>query len=219
MTNKAPHAAKTRTPKPKKESTQQQVPDLTTHPAVKAILGGSLIDSVTAVFTAFGWAEEEIADAQSEHPAHADRLWHASILLRPTHKLLYREPLYRPHAREILARVIARQDTRLATAAECLVACSELSLVAPLTSSAAGLFSRMWRLVGCPDIDGAAEHYEELHASTIDELETETRTRLRDDSRKLPRRIEHCQGCPEWEEPEEQLTLALPGGGLRPATA
>lgn len=181
--------------------------DLTKHPLVREVIGGPVIDTVLATFQALEWAEEEIETAQHEHPQHADRLWHSSKLLCPTHDLMRQEFLYRSHVREILAGVRAGGDTRAGTAVECVIACSESSLVAPLNTAGGGLYFRMWRLAGLPEIDSDSGHYEAMCASTIDELEAQLRKRLKHDSRELPRRIEHCPGCPGWHDTGEQLTL------------
>lgn len=195
------HAAKPREPKPAGL-------DLAQHPLVREVIGAPVIDTVLATFQALEWAEEEIETTQREHPQHTDRLWHASKLLCPTHELMRREFLYRSHVRELLARVLAGGDTRAGTAVECVLACSETSLAASLNAAGGGLYVRMWRLAGLPAIDSDSGHYEAMCASTIDELEAQLRKRLKRDSRRLPRRIEHCPGCPEWHAEGEQLTLS-----------
>lgn len=203
-----PRAAKPRARKPQPKRAQRR-PDLTDNPQVRAILGGPVIDTVFATLTAIDRADEEIARAQREHPEHADRLWHSCKLMRPTHPLLYREQLHRAHVRELLARVVAGGDTRPGTAAECLIACCQTSLQAPLNTAAHGLYLRMWRLAGLPEIDPDGEHYEARYGPSIDELDHLARGRLRVPSRQLPKRIEHCPGCPDWRGTTEQLTLAL----------
>ncbi len=157
MATKPRRAAKTRARKPKKSSTPT-VPDLTKHPQVRAILGDSFLATFNNTMQAIEWGEEEIAAAMRAQPEHADRIWHSFKLLTPTHKMLFTEFVYRSHARELLARVVAGGDTRLGTAAECCVACSEMSLVGPLNVSSSGLYWRMWRLASFPEIHGRGEH-------------------------------------------------------------
>jgi hypothetical protein len=222
MTGTKPRAAKPAARKRKTRRTRATptVPDLAAHPEVRELLGGSFMDTFNSTMQTIEWGEEEIAAAMREEPDHADRIWHSFKLLKPTHKLLFTDFIYRSHARELLTRVVARRDTRFATTAECCVACAEMSEITPLNATAAGLYSRVWRLAGFPEIDTRGEHHEALRGREIDDLEAALRTRLKDDARKLPRRIEHCRGCPEWREPHEQLTLTqspnreLEGGPL-----
>lgn len=143
------------------------------------------------------WAEEEIAAAQLRHPARADEIWHSFALLTPFHERMSSELVYRAYCREILERVAANHDTRPATAIEVVLALLEVSLAAPLNTAAAGLYFRMWKAAGMPEIDPeghAADltHYEAIEGSRIDEYEAETRRRVRRDDRTLPKRITCC---------------------------
>lgn len=141
-----------------------------------------------SLLEAMAWAEEEIGAAAQRHPCAADRIWNSFALLRPTHPLLYNEMLHRAHCAELLDRVARGDDTRPATAAECCAAMAEVSLQAPLRTSAVGLYIRMWRQAGLPPVDLAGEHYEALDGSLIDDNEAWLRAKLRQPSRVLPDR-------------------------------
>lgn len=144
--------------------------------------------ALDSLFRAMQWAEDEIDAAQHRHGAVADRIWGSFGLLRPTHELMRTEPVYRAHCRELLDRVACGQDTRPGTAAECCIALREISLRVPLRTSAAGLYTRMWRLAQLPpaDLTNNSEHYEALEGSQIDEHVAWLRAKLRQDWRVLP---------------------------------
>jgi hypothetical protein len=133
------------------------------------------------------WAEQEIRAAQRRHPQAADRIEQGMPLLCPTFALMDNDRVYRAHCRELLDRLAQGRDTRPGTAAECCLALCEVSQRAPLTSTAAGLYARMWTSAGLPPIElaEAGPHYEALHASTIDEHEAWLRRHLRQDWRIL----------------------------------
>jgi hypothetical protein len=127
------------------------------------------------------WAEEEIASTQRRYPACADRLWQSFTLLAPTDPLMDVEATYRAHCREVLERVAHGEDTQPGTAAECCIALCEISLRTPLNTSAAGLYTRMWRLAGMPSdhLSQVSEHYEALNGPQIDDYERMLRRKLR----------------------------------------
>jgi hypothetical protein len=108
------------------------------------------------------------------------------------------EMVYRAHCREILARVVACEDTRPGTAAECCCACCETSQVAPLNLAGVGLYLRMWKAAGFPEIDTRGEHYEAITRDAIDAYEQSIRKNLAVDSRQLPDVLEHVPGCPGY---------------------
>ena len=89
--------------------------------------------------------------------------------------------MYRSHCRELLDRVAAGEDTRPGTTAECWGALRETSLRVPLSTSAAGLYARTWRLAQLPpgELADASGHYEALQGPLIDEHEAWLRTKLR----------------------------------------
>jgi len=137
--------------------------------------------SLTGIFTQMDIAEDEIEKAAKQHPDHGDLLYHAFALLTPTHPLMATEFVYRSHCAELLARAVAGQDTRPGTAAEICCACSEASQVAPMRTSAAGLYARMWARA-FPDqpvmLEDQREHYEALEGAEIDRLAAESARRL-----------------------------------------
>lgn len=111
------------------------------------------------------WAESEIDAAITRHPAQGDLLYHGFGLLIPTHRLMATEFVSRSHYRELLDRLATGQDTRPGTAAEVCCACCEASLVAPLNSTAAGLYFRMWESAfpDKPPVTDRTRHHEALH--------------------------------------------------------
>lgn len=142
------------------------------------VLGGGLMGELAGIFERMEWAEEEVARARKRHPAASDRIWHSFSLLTPTHDLMSTEFVYRSHCRELLDRVAAGQDTRPGTAAEVCAACSESSLLAPLTETGAGLYARMW-MQAFPQHrhvwGDQAPHYESLRGTLIDDAERDMR--------------------------------------------
>lgn len=126
-------------------------------------------------------AEEEIRAAQKRHPDRRDQAYHSFGLLVPTHDRMATEFVYRSHARELLERVAASEDTRLGTAAEACCTLADVARATPFRSSAAGLYMRMWRLAGFPTIeefDRAGQHHEALESEVIDDHESQLRRRL-----------------------------------------
>jgi hypothetical protein len=145
--------------------------------------------SLAPLFDGMEWADDEIRLASLRHPDQADRLYHAFALLRPTHDRMSTEFVYRAHARELLNRVAVGGDTRPGTNVEVVCALMATSMLAPLRSSAVGLYMRLWQAAGLPDIgEGFAEdarHHEALEASTIDDHEAFARGKLADPARRL----------------------------------
>lgn len=149
-----------------------------------------------AVFEQMHWAEDEIARAQARHPEHADTLFHSFALLRSAaSKRMSVEAVYRAHAREILERVAAGEDTRPGTAVEVVIGLLAAASTAPLSHEGFGLCARLWLTAGLPghdDFTDRHEHIEALHAGRIDTEETAARRACRDDTR-TPRPID-CDG-------------------------
>ncbi len=179
-------------------------------PVMQDLLGG-----LHDLFDCMDWAEAEIAAAQQLHPAAADRIHHAFSLLTPRHRRMSTEFVYRSHCQELLGRVARGEDTRPGTAAEACCAMLDTSQRAPLRSSAAGLYMRMWALAGFPDIEGFAEaggHHEALEKDVIDDHEKFLRHKLAVEDRRLPADIT-CRGQHHGEavgcvyNKPEQLTL------------
>lgn len=126
------------------------------------------------------WAESEIDAAITRHPTQGDLLYHGFRLLRPTHQLMATEFVSRSHYRELLDRLATGMDTRPGTAAEVCCACRDASLAAPLSSTAAGLYYRMWESAfpDMPPVTDLAQHHEALEGSSIDALEAASRRAL-----------------------------------------
>lgn len=137
-------------------------------------------DLIGATLEQMEWAESEIVAAIARHPAQSDLLYHGFGLLVPTHDFMATEFVSRSHYRELLDRLAAGQDTRPGTAAEVVCACAEASLVAPLSSTAAGLYFRMWESAfpDRPLITDLGQHHEALESSSIDALEVTSRRAL-----------------------------------------
>lgn len=174
----------------------QGLSDLATHPDLRAVIGDSFIDAFDSTMTIIGWSEEHIEAMCRSHPEHADRIWHSFKLLKPTDDLMETEMVYRSHCTEILKRVIAHEDTRPGTAAECCIACCETSQLAPLTPAGTGLYLRVWDKAGFPGMGLAREPYETIRGAMIDEHEQLMRRKLAKDWRTLPKPIKHTAGCP-----------------------
>ncbi|MFC4628020.1 hypothetical protein ACFO6V_07240 [Promicromonospora alba] len=126
------------------------------------------------------WAESEIDAAITRHPDQGDLLYHGFELLRPTHPLMATEFVSRSHYRELLDRLATGMDTRPGTAAEVCCACRDASLAAPLNSTAAGLYFRMWESAfpDMPPVTDRTQHHEALEGSSIDALEATSRRTL-----------------------------------------
>lgn len=159
----------------------------TTAADIVAEVGGLLAEA----FEMVEWAESEIAQAQKRHPDQADTLFHSFSLLSVRDGLQPRigtEIVYRAHARELLERVAAGQDTRPGTAAEVVIGLLAAATHTPLTHEGFGLCSRMWEAAGLPDVDGLSNtlgHYEAISGARLDDEERNARHACRDASRKL----------------------------------
>jgi hypothetical protein len=174
----------------------QALSDLASHPDLRAVIGETFIDAFESAKSIIEWGEDHIEAMCRAHPEHADRIWHSFTLLRPTDDLMGTEMVYRSHCTEILERVIAHEDTRPGTAAECCIACCETSQLAPLTPAGTGLYLRVWAKAGFPGMGLAREPYEAIRGAVIDEHEQVMRRKLKQDWRTLPKVIEHSPGCP-----------------------
>lgn len=185
----------------------------------------SLLDSfrriealVELAFAQASWADDEVAHAIDDHPAHRDSLWHAKSLLTPTADIMRTEFVYRSHCRQLLARVVSQGDTRLPTDAEIAAACSETSLHAPLSPGGATVYMRAFARA-FPDkadvLSDQAESYEVVGGTSADALERRLRKQLMVPERTLAK--VSCSGR-HGDEPAprcrfftpEQLHLDLP---------
>ena len=156
----------------------------------------SVIGQLGILFEQMDWAEDEIEQARQLRPQDSDALFHSFRLLTPTHKNMHTEFVYRSHCRELLDRVSHRSDTRPATWAEIVCACSETSQVAPMTEAGFGTYARAWNQAGFPvpfpDLPGILQHVEALHHDGIDELTDLMRRKLTARERTLAG--EECSG-------------------------
>lgn len=92
------------------------------------------------------------------------------------------------HCAELLHYVALGADTRPGTAAEIYCTCSDVSHETPMKSAAIGLYVSMWHVAGLPHHDVFGDcysHVEALNGSRIDDLEHDSRYRLRCDDRHL----------------------------------
>ncbi|MFD3427410.1 hypothetical protein [Nocardia fluminea] len=151
---------------------------------------------VTTTLTQQDWAEDEIRRAQQRHPDVADVLHHSFSLLTATHERMTTEFIYRAHARELIERVATGVLTKPGTSVEVVLLLMRASLVTPLNTTAFGLYLRMWRRAGLPDLGGPIEdldgHYEAINASGIDDFEAIARRKLAKPSRVLTLVV--CEG-------------------------
>lgn len=159
--------------------------------ALRAILGGPLTSVLGGAFRKMEIAEEEIAEAKSRWPQHAERIHRAFRLLCPSEALTSAaEKLYRRHCQETLERIAAGEDTRTATRAELASVLSEMSLAAPLDRSATLLYWRTFTALFPKDAEElrsgigpvAADAYDETCAK---DLERKLRKKLRVPTRVL----------------------------------
>lgn len=154
----------------------------TIEPLLHSLTGAEFTTTLISTLTQAEWAEDEIDQAQQRHPDVADVLFHGFSLLAATHQRMSTKFVYRAHARELLERVAAGQSTKPGTAVEVALLLMQISLATPLNTTAFGLYLRMWRQAGLPDlgepVKGFDEHYEAIAASGIDEFEALARRRL-----------------------------------------
>ncbi|MFE7723280.1 hypothetical protein ACFU44_30090 [Nocardia rhizosphaerihabitans] len=161
----------------------------TIEPRLRNLLGAESTMTLLTTFAQQDWADDEITRAQERHPDVADVLYHGFSLLTATHERMSTEFVYRAHARELLERVAAGQSTKPATAVEVALSLMQISLATPLNTTAFGLYLRMWRQAGLPDVGGTVtdvdDHYEAIAARGIDELESIARRKLAEPDRVL----------------------------------
>ncbi len=148
---------------------------------------------ILSVFDQMGWAEDEVSKARERHGEADERgpLWSSFRLLTPTHERMREEWIYRPHCREILERVVSGTDTRYGTDVEVVLAMMEVSLATPIHGAACGLQFRVFRRVFpdkywsvFADASVDADDYEKMYGSQIDEHESFTRKKLRQEWRR-----------------------------------
>ncbi|PKV81085.1 hypothetical protein ATK86_5535 [Nocardia fluminea] len=165
-------------------------------PSLREIAGPVFTEIVTTTLTQQDWAEDEISRAQQRHPDVAGVLHHSFSLLTATHERMSTEFIYRAHARELIERVATGVSTKPGTSVEVVLLLMRASLVTPLNTTAFGLYLRMWRQAGLPDLGGPIAgldgHYEAIDASGIDDFEAIARRKLAMPSRVLT--LVACEG-------------------------
>ena len=165
-------------------------------PLLREIAGPEFTKTLTTTLTQQDWAEDEIRRAQQRHPDVADVLHHSFSLLTATHERMTTEFIYRAHARELIERVATGVLTKPGTSVEVVLLLMRASLVTPLNTTAFGLYLRMWRQAGLPDLGGPIEdldgHYEAINASGIDDFEAIARRKLAKPARVLT--LVACEG-------------------------
>jgi hypothetical protein len=158
-----------------------------------------LFAEVSTVLEGTGWAEDEIKRSIRRHPRQADTLWHSFKLLVPVddNDRWNTEFVYRAHARELLERVAAGEDTRPGTDVEMILVCMKMSLATPINTSGTTLYLRLWHRAFPQhrEIIQVRElaSYEHVGGSGADTLEPELRRRLSVPDRRLnPDAIRCC---------------------------
>ncbi len=164
--------------------------------ALRELVEPKFTKAVTTTLTQQDWAEDEISRGQQRHPDVADVLHHSFSLLTATQERMATEFVYRAHARELIERVATGVATKPGTSVEVALSLMQASLVTPLNTTAFGLYLRMWRQAGLPDLGGPIEdldgHYEAINASGIDDFEAIARRKLTKPSRVLT--LVACEG-------------------------
>lgn len=134
----------------------------------------SLIQRGHGIFDCMKSADEEITAFKNRVPAYSKQLDKAFAILCPSIPLRNKhDELYRFHCRELLDRVISKEDTRIGTRAEVLAALSDTSLNAPLTRAGQTTYEHLFaQLYGTErmkqmGLDGAMA--KEFHAGQIND--------------------------------------------------
>ena len=143
-------------------------------------LFGSAARVIEDTFSCMEIAEEVIAAAKQAQPDHEEVIHETFRYLCPTEALRGKAvDLCRAHCQEIIQRVIDRERLEPATNPEMCGALSDLSLIAPLNSTASYLYHRCFKRV-FPGKTIAVDGYEpqESHPGAAEELARELRRRL-----------------------------------------
>jgi hypothetical protein len=150
--------------------------------ATLAALWDETCNTLTGIFEAMEWVEDELARAAKRYPSMADDFYHSFSLCRPTESMPLVEEVVRSHARELLERVAQGANAsslRAGTSAEVCVALMEVSQATPMHGAAVGLYLRTFRrafpTLEQPGLVSELNHYQALHGEQMDDLETETR--------------------------------------------
>ena len=109
------------------------------------VTNGSSVHTIKNTFRRMDIAEEEIANAQHQHPDHKDRIFQVFRCLCPTPPLAHvLDDIYRSHCRELIERSVQREDMKPGTEAEVLGFLSQASLEAPLARIPSLLFQQLF---------------------------------------------------------------------------
>lgn len=142
---------------------------------IDALLGGG--SRMSHAFAMMAIAEEEIAAHDAERPG-------LFLLLQcPPGMSGVSEKVYRAHARELLLRVLAGEDTRPGTKAEVLMHCSAASLKRPPGNEELVLFERCFEHVFGLTVPGYPAR--EAYPGQFDDLLEQCRKAYRDEKRVL----------------------------------
>jgi hypothetical protein len=117
---------------------------------MKSIVGGGVANRISRAFDLMEIAEQEIAsECSAMDPETAKRVKRDAFgVLRPGEPFQgVTDSIYRMHARELIARVSKREDTRPGTKAEVLIGLCQASLKAPLTGEGQALAETLWLAV------------------------------------------------------------------------
>lgn len=123
------------------------------------VMTGAAAGRVRRTFELMEVAERVIKDQARRWRGRGawERAQASFTLLEPSRFVAVAEAVYEDHCREIVTRAARGEDTRPGTRAEVMLALSEASLRAPLDSTGAALFERVFREVlpdGARVLDG-----------------------------------------------------------------
>lgn len=145
--------------------------------AVDTILSKIKDSRIMQVFEAMEVAEEVISEYKEQYPDKADLIHDAFQYMRPS-KYLRNVPMkvYRIHAKEIVQRIIDKDELEPATDAELLIAFSEISLKIPLHAEPATAYFRLAKQHFPEIIDMEYEY--ESYPGSIEETYQELRQKM-----------------------------------------
>lgn len=182
------------------------------HEVVKEIMGPDVGAVIVGAFKLMEAAEEEIQAAMKKDPQNAELIDERVFqLCRPSEALReYPEHMYRKHVQELIARVVAGEDTTLATDAEAACGLAGASMIAPFGRDAQHTYIRIFlRLFpgyefqnGSSKKDPTIEKlvklwrkgdYQEEYPGHMNELESYCKRKLSQDWRVYKPRKQHAR--------------------------
>lgn len=154
------------------------------------MLGEAACSAFESEFHLIEIAEQTIKRFVDRYPSHASLLNRAFLALQWQLRMPVRDELYRAHAQELLQRVVDHKPLEEGTAAEALVAISDISLRIPLVSEYAALAEKLFLEIFGPDAIGGPDQpmFHEPWLGALEELLNELRRRIRVPSRQLTQR-------------------------------